>query len=189
MKMSQKTKSSTGAFFNASSGVEWALNQIANTDNPDDTTVQSKFALAADGSKACPFGSCDVYFLKADGTVITRAQASGLYVSDIEAVRSVGTQGGETQRAIEAATAAGGGWVDDGAIVRLTTPDDQVGIGTINPNADVKLEVNGAIRTVPRSGTPALCDASTQGSIYYDSSGSDSFFGCIGNTWKQFVLN
>ncbi len=110
-KMSQKTKSSVGAFFSAESGVEWALNQIANTANPDSTTVQSKFGLATDGSKDCPFGGCSVYFLKSDGKVITQTEASSLHVSDIKAVRSVGTQnvGGipDTSRSIEAAVAAG----------------------------------------------------------------------------------
>jgi uncharacterized protein (TIGR02145 family) len=99
-KMSQKTKSSVGAFYGAESGVEWALNQISTTVNPDTTTIQTKFgALAANGSKACPFGSCDVYFLDKDGKVIVLAT---LHVADIKAVRSVGS-GSETQRAIEAA--------------------------------------------------------------------------------------
>jgi len=40
--------------------------------------------------------------------------------------------------------ATGGGWVDDGAVVRLQTITDDVGIGTASPND--KLEVNGAIR-------------------------------------------
>jgi len=108
-KMSSKTKSSVGAFFNADSGIEWALNQIANAADPGSTTVQSKFNLASDGSKACPFVGCIIYFLKADGTIITQTEASSLYVSDIKAVRSVGTQtaGDPTQRAIEAAVAAG----------------------------------------------------------------------------------
>jgi hypothetical protein len=106
-KMSQKTKSSVGAFYGAESGVEWALNQIATTTNPDTTLVQSKFGLAANGSKACPFVGCDVYFLDKDGKVILPTGI--LHVDDIKAVRSVGTNGNETQRAIEAAVAAGGG--------------------------------------------------------------------------------
>jgi hypothetical protein len=101
-KMSQKTKSSVGAFYGAESGIEWALNQIATTNNPDTTSIQTKFSLAANGSKACPFGDCSVYFLDEDSKVIL--STSGLYVSDIKAVRSVGS-GGETQRSIEAAVA------------------------------------------------------------------------------------
>ena len=38
---------------------------------------------------------------------------------------------------------AGGGWTDDGTVVRLTTVTDQVGIGTASPSANVKLELVG----------------------------------------------
>jgi microcystin-dependent protein len=107
-KMSQKTKSSVGAFYGAESGVEWALNQIATAPNPD-ATIQSRFSLPlGDNKKACPFGGCDVYLLDKDGKVITQILANILKISDIKAVRSVGAQGGETQRAIEAAVASTG---------------------------------------------------------------------------------
>ncbi|MDP1845426.1 MAG: pilus assembly PilX N-terminal domain-containing protein [Candidatus Moranbacteria bacterium] len=109
MKMSQKTKSSTGAFFNADSGVEWALYKITNSDSSVKINSLPGITFNTDGSAQCPFGGCNVFFLKDDGTVITQAQAGSLYVSDIKAVRSVGTQGAETQRAIEAAVASGGG--------------------------------------------------------------------------------
>lgn len=107
MKMSQKTKSTTGAFSNADSGVEWALNTIATTTNPDSATISSKFTMT--GSKAaCPgtFG-CEISFLDKDGNVITTPATS--HISDIKAVRSVGTQGADTQRAIEAAVAQSAG--------------------------------------------------------------------------------
>ncbi|PIW93089.1 MAG: hypothetical protein COZ87_03170, partial [Candidatus Moranbacteria bacterium CG_4_8_14_3_um_filter_43_15] len=38
-KMSSKTKSSVGAFFNADSGVEWALNKIANSSGANISNV------------------------------------------------------------------------------------------------------------------------------------------------------
>jgi len=38
----------------------------------------------------------------------------------------------------------GGGWSDDGSVVRLTTPGDSVGIGTADPTE--KLEVSGKLR-------------------------------------------
>ncbi|MDP1845487.1 MAG: pilus assembly PilX N-terminal domain-containing protein [Candidatus Moranbacteria bacterium] len=109
MKMSQKTKSSTGAFFNADSGIEWALYKITSSDSSVKINSLPGVIFNTDGSAQCPFGGCNVFFLKDDGTVITQAQAGSLYVSDIKAVRSVGTQGQETQRAIEAAVAATGG--------------------------------------------------------------------------------
>ncbi|MDI6777586.1 MAG: pilus assembly PilX N-terminal domain-containing protein [Patescibacteria group bacterium] len=109
-KMSGKTKSSVGSFFNADSGVEWALNKIANTSSEDTITAAlSGITTSDDGSADCPFGGCKVYFLKDDGTVIPKNQFGTLTVSDIKAVRSIGRQtaGGEaTQRAIEAAVAA-----------------------------------------------------------------------------------
>ncbi len=41
---------------------------------------------------------------------------------------------------------SGGGWVDDGAVVRLETSTDNVGIGTTTP--DEKLEVDGTIHSM-----------------------------------------
>src|SRR4030042_212349 len=100
-KMAQKTKSSTGAFFNAESGVEWALNKIASGSG----NISDVFSGFAGGSYSCPSSDCEIYFLDEDGKVI----ASNALLSDVKAVRSVGTQNNETQRAIEAAVAAGGG--------------------------------------------------------------------------------
>ena len=61
-KMSGKTKSSVGSFFNADSGVEWALNRIANADS--DITIATAFGDSdiADGV-TCPFPGCNLYFL------------------------------------------------------------------------------------------------------------------------------
>ena len=94
-KMNQKTKSSVGAFYNSESGVEWALNQIA--------TKSGTAQISTIG--ACPFTGCSVLFLGADGKVL----ASSATIDQVKAVRSVGTQGGDTQRAIEAAVAGTGG--------------------------------------------------------------------------------
>lgn len=109
-KMNQKTKSSIGAFYNSESGVEWALNKIANSSG----TISGALSANPDGSVSCPISpDCKVYFLKSDGTVITKADFSTLTFNDIKAVRSVGTQGtggaADTQRAIEAAVAGTGG--------------------------------------------------------------------------------
>lgn len=104
-KMSGKTKSSVGAFYNSESGVEWALNKIANA--AGNATISGVFSEFSNSKTPCPSGfSCDVYFLDARGNVIS---SSATLVSDLKAFRSVGTQGDETQRAIEAAVAAGGG--------------------------------------------------------------------------------
>jgi uncharacterized protein (TIGR02145 family) len=100
-KMSQKTKSSVGAFYGAESGVEWALNKIASSNLS--ATVAASFSTAwneAGDTAICTFGDCSVYLLKADGRVITTGST---LISEIKAVRSIGTQGSETQRAIEAA--------------------------------------------------------------------------------------
>jgi len=115
-KMSRKTKSSVGAFFNADSGIEWALNKIASGSG----NISGVFGTSIPGSGIdCPnFGSgspCKVYLLDADGKVIT-ADAP---LEDIKAVRSVGTQGNETTRAIEAAVAGSepgllSGWCTEG---------------------------------------------------------------------------
>jgi hypothetical protein len=107
-KMSQKTKSSVGAFYNSESGVEWALNKIATGTGPN---ISDIFGASFSGGKvACPNGfGCELYLLDDQGKVIT----SNLTIDQVKAVRSVGTQaaGGaaDTQRAIEAAVAATGG--------------------------------------------------------------------------------
>jgi Tfp pilus assembly protein PilX len=103
-KMSQKTKSSVGAFYNSESGVEWALNQIATKTGPNISNVFSGFS---GGKISCPSGfNCDLYLLDDQGKVI----AADTTVDKVKAVRSVGTQdiGDSTQRSIEAAVAAGG---------------------------------------------------------------------------------
>ncbi|OGI27090.1 MAG: hypothetical protein A2359_02305 [Candidatus Moranbacteria bacterium RIFOXYB1_FULL_43_19] len=103
--MSSKTKSSVSSFFKADSGVEWALNKIANATG---TTIISVFDdFTAGGKIPCPTGfGCDLYLLDENGKVII-ADAD---ISTVKAVRAVGTQttGDPTQRAIEAAVAAGG---------------------------------------------------------------------------------
>jgi hypothetical protein len=102
-KMNQKTKSSVGAFYNADSGVEWALNKIATTASTD---ILGTFGTSAPGSGVKPVGVTDynIYLLDKDGKVIT----TNLTIDQVKAVRAVGTQGGDTQRAIEAAVAAVG---------------------------------------------------------------------------------
>lgn len=139
-KMSSKTKSSVGSFFAAESGVEWVLNKLALSSG----TIASNFTLGSDGSIECPFAGtlCKVYLLGADGRVITPFTPgyASLTITDVKAVRSVGTQGNETQRAIEAAAAAGGGWVDEGSVVHLVDDEDYVGIGTNNPLSKLHIQ-------------------------------------------------
>ena len=107
-KMSQKTKSSVGAFYNSESGVEWALNQIATKTGPN---ISDIFGASFSGGKVtCPSGfGCELYLLDDQGKVI----ASNLTIDQVKAVRSMGTQsaGGavDTQRTIEAAVASGEG--------------------------------------------------------------------------------
>jgi len=110
-KMSQKTKSSVGAFYNSESGVEWALNKIANA--PAGTMISNSTlgfndTNPGDGVGCVSGGGCNVFLLDQNGIVINTDVA----LSDIKAVRSVGTQntGDVTQRAIEAAVAAGDTW-------------------------------------------------------------------------------
>ncbi|MCX6763050.1 MAG: hypothetical protein NT093_04735 [Candidatus Moranbacteria bacterium] len=99
-KMNQKTKSSVGAFYNSEAGVEWALNKISNATG---SNISDAFPGFSGNKYPCPSGfNCDMYFLDETGNVIT----SNLTINKVEAVRSVGTQGGETQRAIEAAVAS-----------------------------------------------------------------------------------
>jgi hypothetical protein len=106
-KMNQKTKSSVGAFYNSESGVEWALNQIATTTDPDSTTINTRFSMSGGNKAPCPPGIggpsiCSIYLLGAEGKVL----APTATVDQVKAVRSVGSEEGDTQRAIEAAVAS-----------------------------------------------------------------------------------
>jgi len=106
--MSSKTKSSVGSFFNADSGVEWALNKIANATGGTIAGVFGAINFNPDGS-TYPFANAGykVYLLDSEGKVITDLSKD---ISLVKAVRSVGTQtaGDPTQRAIEAAVAETG---------------------------------------------------------------------------------
>jgi hypothetical protein len=44
-----------------------------------------------------------------------------------------------------AGSASGGGWVDDGAVVRLEDNGDSVGIGTAGPNGQLQVKGNGSV--------------------------------------------
>jgi len=89
-KMSQKNKSSVGAFFSADSGVEWALNKIANSSGsaklaeafPDFNT--GTICQTGLNCSDCPFGGCKVYFLDSEGKVITSPTTN---ISEVKAVR------------------------------------------------------------------------------------------------------
>lgn len=109
-KMSRKTKSSVESFFNADSGIEWALNQIKNSNG----TIASVFfgIDATTGKKTCPdFGNgslCDIYLLDFAGKVINSNNPNFITtdsdISEVKAVRSIGIDNTNkvTQRAIEA---------------------------------------------------------------------------------------
>jgi hypothetical protein len=138
-KMSQKTKSSVGSFYSAESGVEWVLNKMANTTESTITSTFGSGRINTDGSVKCPDAftdTCKVFLLDQDGKVITD---SSKLIADVKAVRSVGTQGGETQRAIEAAVASGGGgcYVDYslGAGLAVGTSCGAVGGFTVKKSA------------------------------------------------------
>ena len=104
-KMSQKTKSSTRAFYNSESGIEWALNKITQSTEAD---INATFGITTPQNGIdCPAiiggaDNCKIYLLSSEGKVITNG---ALTLSNVKAVRSVGTQNQETQRAIEAAVA------------------------------------------------------------------------------------
>jgi|GEM_PF-6805902 len=118
-KMSQKTKSSVGAFYSSESGIEWALNQISQRSGTD--SISSIGTVDGDAVKCPPaFGSdaCKIYFLDQGGKVL----ATSATIDQVKAVRSVGTndKGEVTQRAIEAAVAGTNPWCNVSDI-KLTT--------------------------------------------------------------------
>jgi Tfp pilus assembly protein PilX len=152
-KMSQKTKSSVGSFYSAESGVEWALNQIAS--KTETASIATAFSSTGFDGKAakCPSGfanSCSVYFLGGDGNVLDPAANT---IAEIKAVRSVGTQGDETQRAIEAAVAVTGG----GCFTYYCNRPD------LNPSGSNKCHNNGGSQGYCPSGFQQKYDMGTWG--------------------------
>jgi hypothetical protein len=136
MKMGQKGKSSVASFYDAESGVEWALHTVASSNGNLNTVFNSTNgnAPATDGSVACPSGitstGCKVYFLKADGTAITQTDFTTLSFADVRSVRSIGQEGNETQRAIEAAVAGSNcrtGFTDTGYGYCITNQQSDLG--------------------------------------------------------------
>ncbi|MFH1355311.1 MAG: hypothetical protein ABIH19_04090 [Candidatus Omnitrophota bacterium] len=63
------------------------------------------------------------------------------------------------------ATGGGGGWTDDGTVVRLTTITDNVGIGTTNPAFKLSLDSDGGILAKGTYNSGATLPAIGQGSI------------------------
>jgi Tfp pilus assembly protein PilX len=98
-KMSQNTKSSVRSFYNAESGVEWALNKLVITDKSSCLKTIGTFN-AADNSVDCPFGGCKVHFLDENGNIID-LNSTTASVGSASAVRVVGTEDADTARAIE----------------------------------------------------------------------------------------
>ncbi len=122
--MSQKTKSTVGAFFNADSGIEWALNKIATLETGVQIGDHTAFNDTDPGDGIpCPveIGGCVVYLLDEEGKVITEGTK---HISDIKAVRAVGKQekGQPTQRAIEAVVAEEDEYLSEGSAIN--PPDD-----------------------------------------------------------------
>lgn len=71
-------------------------------------------------------------------------QTTGFKLPTGAAVGAVLTSDTSGVGAWQAAPGGGGGWTDDGAIIRLTTPTDNVGIGVASPQT--KLHVVGSAR-------------------------------------------
>jgi len=180
-KMSGKTKSSVGAFFNADSGIEWALNKIVSSSGK----ISNVFGTSTPGNGIdCPdFGSgspCKIYLLDTNGKVITDSNTD---LSEVKAVRSVGTQGGETTRAIEAAVAAGCGWTSANGAVYLTNSTDKVGIGTNAPDVPLVVSTGGGAGNVLK----LQSQASTPWNFYLDGSADNLYIKKSGNTNESWI--
>ena len=61
-------------------------------------------------------------------------------------------------RAGSADGGGGGGWIDDGTVVRLESSSDSVGIGTTEPTAELHVEGDAYISDILAIGTPILLD-------------------------------
>ncbi|MCK5333668.1 MAG: hypothetical protein KAJ24_04095, partial [Candidatus Aenigmarchaeota archaeon] len=91
---------------------------------------------------------------------------------------------GDTITCGEPSVAGIGGWTDDGVIVRLTTLTDNVGVGTLNPQA--KLHIAGGSLLVNNSistGSPNL------GIFRNDASGGNTLFLGVGATGTVLGAN
>jgi len=191
-RMSQKSKSSVGAFFNSDSGIEWALNKIAN---PTGANIDNNFTFdsTATGQINCPdFGNgspCILYLLDKDGKIINDSNANSIQpsslLSEVKAIRSVGSQntGEATQRAIEAAVAAGCGWTSANGAVYLTNSTDKVGIGTNAPDVPLVVSTGGGAGNVLK----LQSQASTSWNFYVDGSADNLYIKKSGNTNESWI--
>jgi len=159
-KISQKNQSSSETLSNAGSGAEWALKKIAGADKPDETLIGSLFSAASDDKTiACPPDlGCEVYFLKADGSVADPAVS---FVSDIADIRSVGARGEENrQAAVEEALAAPSG---GGCVVLYTYNDFCTG-------EDCCKDKNGKVipgfKSIAQLPQPSVLTDSDKGSVF-----------------------
>lgn len=66
----------------------------------------------------------------------TSALGDDIVMDEVEAGIRAGVTGG-TGGGAASGGATGGGWTDDGSVVRLTDPNDRVGIGTATPGARI----------------------------------------------------
>lgn len=99
-KITQKTKESVSSFFNADSGIEWAIDEIIQKKDMNISDIFPGFSENSSGKIDCPFTDikCHIYLLDDAGKVITVDGPS----SNIKTIRSVGMKDDRTFRAIEA---------------------------------------------------------------------------------------
>ena len=91
------------------------------------------------------------------------------------------------------ATAGGGGWVDDGTVVRLETSTDTVGIGTTSPGANLDIvSTNPHLRLGTASGSPLLTFDKATGNtsmLEFREAGASKWQAGVSTTNDYYILN
>ena len=111
--------------------------------------AQTSMALYSDSAGAVADGSIDADDLADNSITSSQIAAGSILFSDMSqngaSVGQVMKWNGSAWSAMDDLEGSGGGWVDDGSVIRLATITDDVGIGTNSPDVPLHIAAGGDV--------------------------------------------